>query len=84
MGEWTRMTGAFIEVLIRLAGVVLIVGLAWNFTQIIIESASGGGGVGRAGVVSRVVGLVAGFLMVAGAPTVVNALQGMLRTQVVP
>ena len=58
--------------------------MSWNFIQIILEAAAGGSGLRRSGVIARLVGLLAGFLIVAGAPTVVNALQGLLRTSVLP
>jgi hypothetical protein len=82
MAEWTHFINRWIVVLIQIGAVVTSLGLSWNLKDVIFDAGFSGSRV--AAVVSRCVGVVMAFLLLAGAPGIVNSLQGLLRTQLAP
>jgi len=84
MGEWVQFANSVMTVLLRVAAVLLVIGLAWNFTHIIIDIAVGGQPRALAMVLFNVLGLIGGFLLVALAPTIVNETQALFRSRAFP
>ncbi len=83
MGAWTEAVNSWVIVLIRIAAVIAVIGLSWNAVHLILDSAVGGAGHSLAAIVYRVIGIVLALLLVAGAPSIVNSLQALLRTPLV-
>lgn len=82
MAEWTGYINRWIAVLIQIGAVIATLGLSWNLKDIIIDGAAGGQRVAQ--VALRCLGIALAFLLLAGAPTVVNVFEGLLRRPLVP
>lgn len=79
-----QFANSVMTVLLRVAAVLLVIGLAWNFTHIIIDIAVGGQPRALAMVLFNILGLIGGFLLVALAPTIVNETQSLFRSRAFP
>lgn len=84
MIAWMQFSNNVMTVLLHIAVVLLMVGLAWNFTHILIDIAIGGQPRTMAMVLFNVLGLIGGFLLVALAPNIVNETQALLRSRAFP
>lgn len=62
----------------------MVLGLSWNLTDIIIDSAMGSTSAQHyAALIYRLIGIVLAFLLLAAAPTIVASFQAGLRTPLV-
>lgn len=80
MSEWAQLVNRWIAVLIQIGAVIAALGLSWNLKDIILDTTLGGSGPRAAQIAARCLGIVLAFLLLAGAPGIVNAFQGWLRT----
>lgn len=71
--EWVAMAEKVVDVLMRLAGVLLACGFAWHALHVIVDYTVGNGR-SVAQVCFSALGLVAGFLLVVFAPSIASSL----------